>query len=268
MSSCKPLIALFVFSVLSQVPLAAQAIEIEPISTERPTVGTTADITPSRSLQIENGLNVAYSSRAFAADLPENLARLGIGHHLELRFSSANVVHQSDAAQGVGFVQPQDLGFSVKSGLAAPNSLLPQAIVVAFSCPTGASTQTSGSYDPSTILVWHQVSRNGINVTENLLLLRTTIGGVRRNDLGTGVVVGRAISGKVAWFAEYAPMFAADVSALHIFDGGLIYTPRPTQQFDLRIGHQNDPAGLHNFLSVGYSIRVNGLGQRLHAQLP
>jgi hypothetical protein len=249
-------------------PLAAQSVQIEAISTERPSVGTTPDITPPHSFQVENGLNVIYSSKAYAADLPESLARLGIGHHLELRLSSANLVHQSDSGQGVSFLQAQDLGFSVKSGIAGQNSLLPQAIVVALSCPTGASTMTSGSYDPSTVLVWHQALRKGFTIIENLSFLRTTINGARKNDWGTGVVVGRAISGKVSWFAEYAPMFAADANALHIFDGGFIYAPQPTSQVDLRIGHQNDPAGLHNFLSLGNSFRVNGLGRRFQTELP
>jgi hypothetical protein len=47
-------------------------------------------------------------------------------------------------------------------------------------------------------------------------------------------------------------------------DGGFIWNPAPNRQFDIRAGFQNDPAGRHNILSLGYSVRLDGIASRLH----
>ncbi len=260
---------LLTLSVLSLFPLrhlTAQPPEIPGIATERPSVGTSADILPEHSAQIENGLNAVYSSQSYLADLPESLLRVGIGHNMEMRLTSSNLVHGSDAAVGSSLFEEQDLSFSMKTALARANSTyaLPQALMVGISCPTGSAAKTSGSFDPSAILIWYQSWHNGLNLTENVSVLRSTTDGVRTDDWGLGVSVGRSFNHKLAWFAEYAPMFAAGAQPLHIFDAGFLYTPNPTTQFDVRFGRQNDPDGLNNILTLGYSFRVNKFGRRIN----
>ncbi len=232
------------------------------MATDRPSVGTAPDITGGGSLQFENGMNFAYSSKGYAADLPESLMRYGIGHHVELRFNSANLIRPMDMPAGSPFMEAQDMAFGIKVGLSEHNHILPQTVVASLGVPTGSAAQTSGSYDPQLIVIWQQTVRHGFSITEEVGLFHTSVDGSRQNNWNPSLFVSRAFSGKATWFAEYAPTVVADTATLHIVDGGILFTPTPVSQLDFRVGYQNDPAGLHHLISLGYSVRLDRLGRR------
>ncbi len=245
--------------MLFTLEASSQAAESLPIATERPSVGTAPDVVPSDSLQMESGANVSYSKTDYVADLPEVLTRLGIGHKMELRLTSSNAVYQMAADPGTKHLQFQDMGFGMKVGLTGPNHRMAQSVVLNLSCPTGGPSQSSDTYDPMAILIWQQTLPKGYILTENVELLRTTVDGARRTNWLPNVAVGRAISKRYQWYAEYAPTFAKDASTLHVVDGGLLFSPFRTAQIDVRVGYQNDEAGRHNLISLGYSHRLDGL---------
>jgi hypothetical protein len=255
-------IALSLLCLLPLPHVVAQSLEVAPIATDRPSVGTAPDITAARSFQIESGMNFAYSSRGHAADLPETLLRYRAGHHVELRFNSTNLIRPMDMSAGWPPMQAQDMAFGMKLGISPPNHMLPQTIVASLGVPTGSAAQSSGSYDPQAIAIWQQALRHGFAITEEVGFFRTLIDGKRQNNWNPSLFVSRAISGRLGWFAEYAPTTAANTATLHVVDGGFLFTPAPVSQIDVRVGYRNDPAGLHNLMSLGYSIRIDRLGRR------
>lgn len=260
-------ISLALLGLLPLGALRAQSTDVPAISTDRPSVGTSPDILSPRSVQMESGVNLAYGSKNYAADLPESLVRIGIGLRSEIRFTSPNLMRQSYAAAGSALMQAQDMAFSMKVGLAEPNSILPKTGLLALSCPSGNKNQTSGSYDPIVGLIWEQVIPHGFTIIENLEAQHTSVSSSRVTNWLPSVLIERSFSPKLSWFAEYAPTFSMHAATLHIVDGGLIYTATSNSQFDLRVGYQNDSAGLHNILSFGYSLRIDDLGRHARTQI-
>ncbi len=233
--------------------------EVPAIATERPSVGTGPEIVSSHSLQVESGMTMTFSSANYAADLTESLLRLGMGKHTELRFGATNAVYEREHIQGTSSLQFQDIALSLKMGLAAPNHLMPQALAVALSCPTGSAGQTSGTFDPSAIIIWQQISSKAYTLTENIAAVRTPYTSTRQTKWLPSIAVGRPFSDSLSWYFEYAPTVTAESGMSHIVDGGLLYNRSRTSQFDLRFAYLSDGTGSHNTFSLGYSFRLDRL---------
>jgi hypothetical protein len=91
----------------------------------------------------------------------------------------------------------------------------------------------------------------------------TSLHGARRAAWAPSIAGGRALSDTVAVFAEYAPNLLADHSMPYVIDGGLAFTRRKTQQFDIRTGYSKDANGSHTLITLGYSIRRDNFFSQL-----
>jgi hypothetical protein len=256
--ACLILVALF--APIPTIQVRAQESEIPEIATDRPEVGLAPEVVPEGMLQMETGVGVGYTRGNYVADFPESLTRWGIGHHLELRATSSNAVFDPNPDPGVKKIEFQDFSFGAKAGLSEAGNVIPQAVVASLSCPTGGDAYTSGSFDPSVILVWQQKMRRGFVLTENMGGVRTTVNDQRKILWGPGVVLGHGVTNVMDAFLEYAPSLASGVPSTHVVDGGFTYRMTPNSQIDVRVGYQQDGTGGKNLFSLGYSRRLDRLG--------
>ena len=254
------LVLVATFACICSVQMRAQESAIPEIATDRPEVGLAPEIVPSGMLQMETGVGVGYTRTNYVADFPESLARWGIGHRLELRATSSNAVFDANPDPGTKKIEFQDFAFGAKAGLSESGNVIPQAVVASLSCPTGGDAYTSGSFDPSLILVWQQKMRRGFVLTENMGGVRTTVNDQRKIIWGTGVVLGHGVTNVMDAFLEYAPSLASGMPATHVVDGGFTYRTTPNSQVDMRVGYQHDGTGGKNLFSIGYSRRLDRLG--------
>jgi hypothetical protein len=236
-------------------PGLAQNADLPSISTERPTVGYSPDVIPAGSFQIENGVGLNQQGGRYVADLPESLVRFGLTNRVEVRFLTSDALYQSSHPAGSDGLQSADVSLSTKLLVRGPNSALPKSAVLALNMPTGGSSFTSGSYDPSLTSIWTQAIPRGYFVNELAWVTLTTLNGARRAEWAPSVAFGRALSPKLTAFGEYAPTMVPGVCATHVIDGGFALTRGKLQQFDIRTGYLKDLLGSHALISLGYSIR-------------
>jgi hypothetical protein len=240
----------------------AQNAEVPAISTERPTVGVSPDLIPASSLQIENGVGLSQQRGQYVADLPESLVRFGLTNRLEVRFLTSDALYQSSHPAGSDGFESADVSLSTKLLVRGPNSPLPKSAVLALNMPTGGSSFTSGSYDPSLTTIWTQATARGYFVNELAGVTLTTLKGARRAEWAPSVAFGRALSLRLTAFGEYAPTMVPGICAAHVIDGGFVLTRGKLQQFDIRTGYLKDLKGNHGLISVGYSIRRDSFLQK------
>ena len=234
------------------------------ISTDRPTVGSSPDLVPARSLQVENGIGASFQRNHFIGDLPEYLLRLGLTQRVEVRFLFGNEVYQHSNTPHLPSLQTLDPAFSMKISLGKPTTLYPRSAIVSLSFPRGGPSWTSGSYDPGLTFIWTQAFKRGYFLNELVGGTLTTLGDARRMAWAPSLAGGRAISNTITGFAEYAPTVLASGSSEYVVDGGFAVVFQKLHQFDVRGGYINDPAGYHTLLSVGYSIRRDEVVRTFH----
>jgi hypothetical protein len=289
---------LFVVSLaLSSLASVAQESDSPPISTERSIASTAPvlDLVPAGSLQIESGTSISFQRSRLVADLPEDLIRVGLTDHVELRFITSNMVYQHANVAGIDPLEAGDAAFSLKLHIAGANTLAPNAAIVSLSLPLGDQGLTSSSYDPSVFLGWTQTLHPRYTLIEAVQTTLTTVSQVRTTELFPVIGVSRTFSDRFAAFVDYAPevlssggkayevdgglTYAAtkkqvfDVRGAHsrspdgfdsyIYDAGLTYALGHVQQLDLRMGYSGDSNGLHTVASVGYSVRYDQFLQRV-----
>lgn len=231
----------------------------EPVSTERPTVGPSADLIPAGSMQIENGANLTAQKSQYVADLPETLLRIWVSKRWEVRMLASNLIYQSSHSIGTPRLASQDSALSTKVLVSGPNRLLPKSAILNLSMPTGGKGITSGSYDPTVAMIWTQSNRHGYFLNEVAQATLTTYYGARRPIWAPSVAGGRSLTARLTGFAEYAPTPLPDHTVPYAVDGGLAYGAGKLQQFDFRTGYTKDADGLHALISLGYSIRRDRL---------
>lgn len=247
----------------------AQDLPATPISTERPTVGSSPDLIPRGSLQFENGAGVSLQRNQYVADLPETLVRFGISERVEARFLFSEEIYQGSPGPHISSFQETDPAISVKVGLGKPNQVFPRSAIVSLSLPRGGPSWTSGSYDPALTAIWTQTIRKKYFVNEVAGATLTTLAGARRPSWLPSVAGGRSLSETVTAFGEYAPTVLPDGTSEYVVDGGFALTHKLLTQFDLRAGYLRDSSGYHSLFSVGYSIRRDGfLMQVRHLYTP
>lgn len=242
----------------------AQEAATPAISTERPTVGDSPDLIPAESLQVENGAGVNVQRSQYALDLPESLIRCGVTEHFEVRFQASDETYQPRSTPGSAAWQSTDPALSVKALLGVPNGFRPRSGILALSFPEGGPAWTSGSYDPSATLIWTQSFHKGYFLNEVAGATLTTLNGARRPEWAPSIAGGRALTETMTGFAEYAPTVLPDGMLEYVVDGGFALVHKKLSQFDVRTGTLRDANGYHALLTLGYSIRRDGLFHAWH----
>jgi hypothetical protein len=228
------------------------------ISTERPSYGPSPDLIPKGSLQMESGAGITWQSGTRVIDLPENMMRLGLTDKAEFRFQTSNVGYQTTVPDGTKSMQSFDTAASVKLLVGGANRLGPKSVILAYSFPTGGSSFTSASYDPSLTAIWTQNLLHGYSLIEVAAGTWTTENGARRAMWSPGISAARALTAKFGVFGEYAPNRMTDGSWTHGVDGGFLLLWKNLRQFDVRGGFMSDAQGLHPSVLIGYSVRRDG----------
>lgn len=257
----KPLHAAMGFAIIGLLTSTGRAQEGQspPISTERPTVGNSPDLVPRGSMQLENGAGVSLQRRQYTADLPESLLRLGLSERAEVRFSFSEEMYQTPPEAHTAALQTTDPSLSVKIGLGKPGQMIPRSAILSFSLPRGGPSWTSGSYDPALTAIWTQTVGAKYFINEVAGATLTTFAGARRPYWAPSVAGGRCLSSTVTAFGEYAPTVLPDGDWQYVVDGGLSLAHKNLAQFDLRAGYLRDAAGYHTLLTIGYSVRRDGI---------
>lgn len=233
------------------VPSLAQNSE-PAISTERPSVGLTADLVPPGTWQMESGITSAHGEH-FELHFPETFLRLGISNRLEARFMASN-----SHVDGTGHLSREDMALSAKVRLPGLGPGASSAVIVGVNLPSGSGDLTSSGFDPSVSLAWSKPLKARLALTGSgtWSAISTPGDGMHTFNQQYSAVVGWNLTSSQALFGEFAPSRSSSSIAYgYTIDGGYTLALRRTFQIDARLGVTN-AAGTSTFLwGVGYSIR-------------
>ncbi len=235
------------------------ATEAPVISTERPTVGDSPDLTPAHTFQVESGLGLTLQRHKAVADMPEMLLRYAVSSVVEVRLQASNEEFQSSAPPGTHAFQTADMALSAKFLIAGPDRFLPKSGVLTLSLPTGGKSWSSGSVDPSLAAIWTQALPHAFFLNQVAQATLTTLASARRPLWAPSIAGGRTLSRATTVFGEYAPALLPDRTLEQIVDGGIAVTRGKLLQLDFRAGCLRDEAGTHTLLTIGYSRRYDSV---------
>jgi hypothetical protein len=256
--------ALLLFSLIAYCPLSrAQKIDILPISTDRPSVGSGTDLVPVGAMQFENGVSWTRDQGSSSIDGPESLIRIGLSERVELQATLPNM-QRPGVSSGVGF---NDSGVGVKVKIGSDARKWPLAIVGSMSFPTGSVDLTSGGVDPAILVaVGHTLPLNlQFSGSANLTSLSSKgQGRVARSQMAFSL--NWCANPRTCFFGEAAPYVStAQTASGWTYDGGMTLRVAPLLQVDWRAGTTVQDGDSSIFVSVGYSLRrdrVTRIGRR------
>jgi hypothetical protein len=245
----KILSAFLVASFLMSTSCLAQ--EIEPISTDRPRIGSGPELVPVRSLVTENGIGWTNDDHLSRFDLPETFFRYGVSDRIETRLLMPNA-HIS----GGDPTQTDDIQLGVKVRLLPEGARWPIALTTTLSAPTGSGL-SSGGWDPyETFSITHPLPER---YSSSASLVLASVSGDpqgRRLFAQAGFDFGYEVMPHRSVFVEYAPLYdGRQQSGGYTVDGGALWVVRPNIQLDFHVGRTvvADHSGIT--LGVGYSLR-------------
>jgi len=226
--------------------------ELEPITTDRPTVGSGPELVPVHSLETENGIGWTNDDHRSRFDLPESFVRYGVSDRFEARILMPNT-HIS----GGDATQTDDIQLGVKIRLRPLESAWPMAFATGVSAPTGSDGLSSGAWDPyETFSISHPLP--GRYSASSSFTFAAISGAPHGRSPFTQATFdfGYALAPRHSLFFEYAPLYdGRQHSSGYTVDGGTLWTVRPNIQLDFRFGRTvvGDSSGFNLFL--GYSFR-------------
>ncbi len=251
-----PLLAVFLFL---EAPLRGQDSPAPtggpaPISTDRPSYTNSSNVVPVGVLQFENGFLDTSSRGQSTVDGSETLLRLGVASRTELRLSVPNYDYNLNRGSGAG-TGFGDLAVGFRQQFGPLRGGVNVSVTAFVSFPTGASTVSSGGYDPGVQVAWSRGVSNKWSVSGMLSLYAPTQGNARNFTGESTLLLDRQLKGPWDVFAEYVGDFPENGGTRQLMDFGTTFKIAARQQLDFRFGVGLTPAAADHFIGVGYSFR-------------
>jgi hypothetical protein len=246
------------------VTAAAQAVESHEgqleFSADRPGFTTSPTVLPRGVLQLEGGFLFSVertgATRRQSAAFGNPLARVGVGHRIELRVSSDGLRTERLKATGVRLVGRSDTVVGAKIGVTAERKFRPAiSLLPALSIPSGHAVFTSSTYDPSLGVAWSKGLAAGLSLGGTFTSRAISDGGARMRQFSSAVVLGFALPRGTGGYVEMFETTCAGGSRARVASGGLTRAFGGNVQIDAHAGRTIDTVPPSWFAAAGFAIR-------------
>ena len=240
--------------------------ETPELITDRPDQTESSCVVPAGSLQIETGFvmennsDEQYQSRGYLFNT--TLLRYGLLDNFEFRAGLAYAgrqVHTAgmDSVSSVSGFSPLYTGFKVQ--ITREQGFLPEiALIGGLILPftAGEAFKTDHTAGNMRLSVSHSLS-NRLSWGCNLGV--SWDGESVMPTYSYTVVLGIELTGKLGIFVEGFGFIPESEQGSHLLDGGITYLVLPNLQLDMSAGLGLNERAIDNFLSIGFSWRINNL---------
>jgi hypothetical protein len=255
--------AVLAFILAGTVPLHGQdqpanVDSAGPIVTDRPAVTDSSVVVPPGSLQVENGFLETGSGGQSVFDGPESLVRFGVTKRTELRFTVPDYFYNlnTSGGPGTGF---GDLAVGVKEQLGPTPGKFDVSVVLFLSFPTGATTVSSGGYDPGLQVPWSRALSANWTAAGMFSVYWPTQGRTRNVTGETTFLLDRQLTKPWDAFVEYAGDFPEVGGPRHLLHFGTALKITEQQQIDFHVGVGLSAAAMDHLIGIGYSCRFQAI---------
>jgi hypothetical protein len=238
-------------SVAAAILAAVATARADDIEADRPGFGESASVVERGRVQLESG--VAWTRLGGAAsvlDVPELVARFGVGASLEMRLQGVDWLRARGTAAGTrsGWA---DTAVGIRwQPLAGAHDLSLRGVLF---LPIGSTGFSDGKVDPEGAVSWAHGMGGGWSAS-------ATVSARRFSSLETTVLspafsLERAIGSRGSTFVEYGGNLADTSAPLHQVDHGYTWRPNPDTQLDVSVGFGLSRPAPDFFVAVGFSRR-------------
>ncbi len=225
-----------------------------PIVTDRPAVTNSSVVVPAGSLQGENGFLETSSAGQSVVDAPESLVRFGVAKKTELRFTMPDYFYNLNTGGGpaTGF---GDLAVGVKEQLGPTPGQFDVSVILFLSFPTGATTVSSGGYDPGLQVPWSRALSANWTAAGMFSVYWPTQGHLRNVTGESSFLFDRQLTKPWDAFVEYVGDFPEVGGPRHLLHFGTALKITEQQQIDFHVGVGLSAAAVDHLIGIGYSFR-------------
>jgi len=240
----------FIFLLTS---FSFSGIYAQDLVTDRPDFTESALSIPARMIQIESGVEYAGFNSVDEWTYPNALARIGVGHHLEIRlgFSGWNTI--SSANQSDTYLN--DILLEAKYQFTADDALVPFAILLVSTLPTGADEISVGKAEAGLVLAASYGINDQFDVGVNLGAVSAENQDERVFNGLASLAVGIGLTEKLGAFIEMFAEIPQGENWQPVLDGGVTYLVSPTAQLDFYVGKGLNDYTPELILGAGFSFR-------------
>lgn len=226
----------------------------DPIVTDRPDFTESTPTIERGRFQLEGGATLARSAGDVEErSLGELLLRAGVAERLELRLA-ANLLDSSPGGSGL-----DDPGIGVKLRLLEPVvAAAPEmSLILETTVPVGGEEVAERAWQPGAKLLLAWVLPWELSLGSNWNYARASADGVRHDELGASLTVGRPLAGPVSGFLEVYAVEARHrrVDDERIVNGGVTWLVTPGLQLDARVGTALGEDGPDLVVGIGAAAR-------------
>jgi hypothetical protein len=227
-----------------------------PIATDRPAVANSSVVVPAGTLQLENGFLETRGMGQTVLDGPESLIRFGAATRTELRFTLPDYFHNLTASGGSGF---GDFAIGVKQQLGPTPGKFDVSVILFLSFPTGATTVSSGGYDPGLQVAWSRAVSTNWTAAGMFSVYWPTQGRVRNVTGESTFLFDRQLTKPWDAFVEYAGDFPENGGPRHLLHFWTALKITKQQQIDFHVGGGLSSAAVDHLIGIGYSFRIQAI---------
>ncbi len=253
------LVALLLLISLFQLDkVKAQLYELPPIQLDRPDLTESPYLTLKKYLQVESGFLFEQNTKTnFDRTLttPTMLIKYGISDNFELRLVTELVTTSTAVTSTKTAISPIWIGF--KTPLLKEKGIIPKTSFIAhLAIPTlSYPTLNNQHIAPQFRFVMQHSLSDKFSLAYNAGMEWDGINtqGVFIYTLTTGYSITERLGCFVEGFGYYQPSFFTN----HHVDGGVTYALNKNSVIDISLGYQYYGKNRANFISCGYSFRLN-----------
>ncbi len=224
------------------------------IQLDRPDQTECPFITPTRYIQIENGILNEKPNSLPMISVQSSLWKYGINEKLELRIITEFTAEKRNF-QGKIAMSPITIGF--KTALLEEKGIRPQTSFIGHisSSKLGSSSLETPYIGPSFRFTMQHTLTKNISLAYNL--------GAEWDGKNAGqtyiytLTTGIGLSPKISCYSEIYGFLAANQLADHRFDGGLTYLVNHNLMADISAGFGLTENAAQHYIALGISYRFN-----------
>ena len=246
MKHCSFLIVFILIGILGTV-------NGQELVTDRPDYTESALAVPSKMIQIESGAEYADLKAAEELSFPNALVRIGVGHNLELRLGFPGWTSISVSNKTESYLN--DLLFEVKYQFTQSDVVMPVAVILVSTLPTGDDEVSSGEMEIGLKLAAERDLNERLGLSMNIGTISVPAGDERELLSLASVALGIGVNDKLGAFLEVLAEMPQSEAWQPVLDGGFTYLLSDEAQLDLYAGKGLNDHAPDLIIGAGFSFR-------------
>ncbi|KAA3620075.1 MAG: transporter [Calditrichaeota bacterium] len=223
--------------------------------TDRPDFTESAVAISAKSIQIESGVLFSNSDPVSEFTYPTALARVGLGHNMEVRigFNGWSKISLNDASE----TYLNDLLLEAKYQLMADDADIPAAILLVANLPTGDDEVSVEAAEIGLKLATGFDINNNLSLGINLGAISVEIASEREISSLASFSLGIGVHDKLGVFIETYAEMPQNASWQPVLDGGFTWLLSPAVQLDFYVGKGLNDHAADFLIGGGASFLLN-----------